>query len=254
MNRIDALFQSDQKNLLNIYFTAGFPERDSTLKIIQELDNAGVDLIEIGMPYSDPLADGPTIQESGSMALKNGFTLDLLFEQLQQVRSITNKPLILMGYLNQLMQYGLEAFCQQAQACGIDGLIIPDMPLDLYAHQYQSIIEAHGLHSIFLITPRTPDARIRKVDTLSKGFIYMVADSSITGKKGGISEKQVEYFERINAMNLNTPRLIGFGISDHATFSTACNYAQGAIIGSAFIRHLDAGNVVADFVKMVRGE
>lgn len=253
MNRIDQLFRDKGSHILNVYFTAGYPEQDSTLTTIQQLDAAGVDMMEIGMPYSDPLADGPTIQESGSKAIEKGFTLPLLFEQLKSVREHTQKPLILMGYLNQVMQYGLERFCKQATECGIDGLILPDMPLDLYEQDYKSVIEGHDLHSIFLITPRTPKERIRKVDQLSNGFVYVVADSSITGAKGGISEKQIDYFNRIKSMNLTTPTLIGFGISDRQTFSTACEHAQGAIIGSAFIRHIGAGKEIGEFVRMVRG-
>ncbi len=257
MNRINRLFQDKKKNILNIYFTAGYPKVDSTEAIILSLAASGVDLIEIGMPYSDPLADGPTIQESGSRALQNGMTLPLLFEQVKKAREQTDVPLIAMGYFNQMMQYGDEKFIEKCAEVGIDGLILPDMPLYVYEEQYKALFDKYDLGISFLITPQTSEERIRQIDALSKGFIYMVSSSSITGAKKGISEAQLAYFNRINEMNLSNPRLIGFGISDNATFSTACQYANGAIIGSAFIRALaddkDLKNTIEDFVTMVRG-
>lgn len=257
MNRIQHLFQNKKKDILNIYFTAGYPSLYDTGLIIKSLADAGVDLIEIGMPYSDPLADGPTIQASGTKAIKNGMTLSILFEQIQEVRQKTDVPLILMGYFNQVMQYGEQAFVDKCKAVGIDGLILPDLPLFEYENYFRKMITDAGLTVSFLMTPQTSDERIRKVDELTEGFIYMVSSAAITGGKGGISEAQLAYFERINTMKLRNPRLIGFGISDHKTFSTACQYASGAIIGSAFIRALAKGEDVEqttkEFVAKVRG-
>ncbi len=257
MNRLDQLFKNKEKDILNIYFTAGYPALEDTVKVIVELAEAGTDLIEIGMPYSDPLADGPTIQESGTAALKNGMTLPILFDQIKAARQTTQVPLILMGYFNQVMQYGEEAFFEKCKAVGVDGLILPDLPLDVYETEYKELITAAGLNISFLITPQTDEARIRKVDNLSKGFIYMVSNAAITGAKSGISEEQIAYFKRVAAMNLQNPRLIGFGISNHETFSTACKYAAGAIIGSAFIKALKASTniqkTIQEFVGMVRG-
>jgi len=259
VNRIDQLFATKEKDILNIYFTAGYPDLDDTEKIILALDNAGVDIIEIGMPYSDPMADGPTIQESGSIALANGMTLKVLFEQLKSVREKTQVPILFMGYLNQMMQFGVDRFLNSCKAVGIDGLIIPDLPVDIYEEELKVKIEASGLHVIFLITPQTSEERIRQIDKLARGFIYMVSNAAITGAKSGISQAQIAYFKRIAEMNLANPRLIGFGISNHETFSTACDYAEGAIVGSAFIKHLGKGQspidiAVKDFVKNIRSE
>lgn len=258
MNRLDRLFKGKSEGIINIYFTAGYPALEDTGKIILALDKAGVDLIEVGMPYSDPLADGPTIQESGQIALANGMTLALLFDQLAAVRKETEVPLILMGYFNQVMQYGEEAFVKKCIEVGVDGVILPDLPLYEYEHFYRDLFESAGLAISFLITPQTDEARIRKVDDLTTGFIYIVSNSSITGAKSDISEKQLAYFDRINALQLKNPRLIGFGISNHQTFSTACRFANGAIIGSAFIRALDTSSniekTVLEFVSKVKGE
>jgi len=255
-NRIDQLFANKKSGILNLYFTAGYPNLQDTATIIKTADLAGVDMMEIGIPYSDPLADGPTIQASGTKALENGMSLKLLFEQLADVRSHTQMPLLLMGYLNMLMQFGIDDFMAQCKAVGIDGLILPDLPVDVYESEYQAKFEAAGLHVIFLITPQTTEARIRKIDALSRGFIYMVSSAAITGAKKDISSAQVEYFERIKNMNLKNARLIGFGISDKSTFDTACLHAQGAIIGSAFIKALGGGEdleeTVREFVVGVR--
>lgn len=258
MNRLDQLFAEKQSNLLNIYFTAGYPQLEDTKTIIPALANAGVDLVEIGMPYSDPMADGPTIQESGMQALKNGMTLEVLFDQIKAVRKKTAVPLVLMGYFNQVMQYGEKKFVDRCVEADIDGVILPDLPIYEYETFYKELFEEAGLHLSFLITPQTSQARIRKIDELTKGFIYMVSDSSITGAKRGISDRQLAYFDRIHAMKLKHPRLIGFGISDHETYSIACKYAQGAIIGSAFIKALahsdDLEGTIREFVQTVRGE
>ena len=256
MNRLQELYKQKSEDLLNIYFTAGFPNLADTGKIILALEKSGVDLIEIGMPYSDPLADGPTIQKSGSKALENGMHLNLLFEQIKEVRKESKVPLILMGYFNQVMQYGETAFMKKCQECQVDGLILPDLPLAIFEEKYQSLFKEHGLDSIFLITPQTEEDRIRRIDSLSTGFIYMVSSYAITGSQSGISEAQVAYFERIKAMNLQNKRLIGFGISDHQSYSVACQHANGAIIGSAFIRALEKAenleSTISQFVEKIR--
>jgi tryptophan synthase alpha chain len=256
MNRITKLFAEKPQDILNIYFTAGYPHLEDTETLILALAEAGADLIELGMPYSDPLADGPTIQESGMQALQNGMTLHQLFDQIARVRQKTEVPLVMMGYFNQVMQYGEAAFFKKAASVGVDGLILPDLPLFEYEQFYQKMAAENGLTISFLITPQTTEARIRKVDELSSGFIYMVSSSSITGAKADITQTQRDYFERINHMALRNPRLIGFGISNHETFSEACQFANGAIIGSAFIKALkdspDVRKTTLDFVKMVR--
>lgn len=237
-NRINTLFREKGKNILSVYFTAGYPELNDTKVIIHELVKNGVDLIEIGMPFSDPVADGPVIQHSSLVALHNGMSVRKLFEQLEDIRQSVDIPLILMGYINPVLQYGVEAFCRKCKEIGIDGLIIPDLPLSVYQEEYKSIFEAYNLHNIFLVTPQTSDERLRMIDEASSGFIYMVSSNSTTGAKSGISEMQKNYFERINTIGLKNPRLIGFGISNAETFKNACQYAQGAIIGSAFVNAL----------------
>lgn len=235
-NRLTDLFDRKQEGVLNIYFTAGHPTLDSTVTIIQELARQGADIIEIGMPYSDPMADGETIQKSSAIALSNGMSLSTLFDQIEEARKEVQIPLIVMGYYNQLIQYGLESFVKKASEVGIDGMIIPDLPMAIFEQDHQAFFEKYNLSHSFLITPQTSEERIRMADKLSSGFIYMVSQSSITGKTGDISDEQVAYFERVNAMELNNPRLIGFGIHDKATKERAFHYANGAIIGSAFIR------------------
>lgn len=253
MNRINKLFQNKNKDILNIYFTAGFPNLKDTESIILALEENGADLIELGMPYSDPLADGPTIQESGQVALENGMTLEILFDQIKSVREKSEIPLVMMGYFNQVMQYGEERFLKKCAEVGIDGLILPDLPMDVYESDYKKMVEENGLTISFLITPQTSEDRIKKVDELSTAFVYVVSRSAITGAKSDIENQQIEYFNRINKMELNAPRLIGFGISSHDTFRTACAHANGAIIGSAFIKALTIGNDVKtttrDFVE-----
>ena len=255
MNKLEQLFKDKKSEILSVYFTAGYPSLNDTAQIILTLEKAGADLIEVGMPYSDPLADGPTIQESGQIALKNGMNLPLLFEQLMTVKEKANIPLIMMGHFNQVMQYGEEAFLKQCKAVGVAGLILPDLPVDVYKREYKDLFEKYELPLVFLISPSTSEARIRKIDELSRGFIYMVSSSSTTGAKKSISENQVEYFNRIKTMQLQNPRMVGFGISNHQTFSTVCKYSSGAIIGSAFIKALskegNLENKISDFVKMI---
>lgn len=256
MNRIQELFSNKSKSVLNIYFTAGYPGLDDTVDILKALDESGVDLVEIGMPYSDPLADGPTIQQSSSVALKNGMTLDILFAQISKSRSLTNIPFILMGYFNQVMQYGEERFIQKAKASGVDCLILPDLPVEEYQKHYHDLFRKHDMDIAFLITPRTPEERIRHIDSVSNSFIYMVSSNAITGAKSEIAEDQRAYFDRIHKMNLKNPRLIGFGISNKETYDLACQYSQGAIIGSAFINALNGEGSVAEkvnkFVQKIR--
>ncbi|MAC87554.1 MAG: tryptophan synthase subunit alpha [Gammaproteobacteria bacterium] len=239
MNLISNILKEKPSNNLSIYFTAGFPGLHDTTKVIQELSNARVDFIEVGLPYSDPLADGPTIQKSSQKALQNGINLDIVFDQLLQIKRTNKTPLVLMGYLNQLLKYGEEKFCQKVVDCGIDTLILPDLPMVEYENHYQLLFNSYGITTVFLITPQTTNERILKIDSYTKSFIYMVASSAITGAKGEISEEQIAYFERIKSMNLRSKLIIGFGISDHQTFSKACEYGHGAIIGSAFIEHLE---------------
>jgi tryptophan synthase alpha chain len=258
MTRIQKLFSKQQKDICNIYFTAGFPNLNDTEKIILTLEKAGADMVEIGMPYSDPLADGETIQQSGSVALENGMTLQILFEQIESVRQKSEIPLVMMGYFNQVIQYGEEAFFKKCKEVGVDGLILPDLPAAIYEADYQELMRENNLNNIFLITPQTPDERIVYLDSLSSGFVYMVADASVTGKQKDISNSQIAYFERIEKMNLTNPRLIGFGISDHQSFSAACAHASGAIIGSAFIRALEKSEnieeTIYNFIGMIKNE
>lgn len=259
MNRIENLFQQKSEKILNVYFTAGYPALHDTPTILKALQNAGVDLIEIGMPYSDPIADGETIQQSNQQALHNGMTLKLLFEQLKDCRKTVDRPILLMGYLNPVVQFGIENFCKKCQEVGIDGVILPDMPIAVYQEEYQATFRRYGLLSIFLITPQTTEERIRQIDQMGEGFIYMVSSASTTGQQTGISEEMIDYFSRVNRMDLQTPRLIGFGITDKKTFEQACQYAQGAIIGSAFIRRLqqaddDLTGTIGNFVRSVKDE
>ena len=253
MNRINQKLQEDKK-LLSIYFTAGYPNINDTKSIIQNLEKNGVDMIEIGLPFSDPLADGPTIQASSTQALKNGMTTEVLFEQLKDIRQSVSIPLIIMGYFNPMFQYGVEAFCKKCQETGIDGLIIPDLPVDVYHNEYQAIFEKYGLINVFLITPQTSDKRIHYIDSISKGFIYMVSSASTTGAKTGFGAEQTEYFKRISNMQLKNPQIIGFGISNNETFTQATEYAKGAIIGSAFVKHVTNEGVdkIDSFVKTIK--
>ena len=253
MNRIDKKLKEEGK-LLSIYFTAGFPNLNDTADIIIKLQESGVDMIEIGLPFSDPLADGPTIQDSSMSAINNGMNTDILFNQLKDIRDRVSIPLIIMGYFNPILQYGVEKFCKKCNEIGIDGLIIPDLPIDYYLENYNSIFEQNKLYNMFLIAPQTSDERIRKIDSISKGFIYMVSSSSITGSKNSFSSEQINYFERIEKMNLNTPRIIGFGVGNKETFNSTVNYSKGAIIGSAFIKNLHENGIdsIDSFIKSIR--
>ena len=253
MNRINQKLKEDKK-LLSIYFTAGYPNLNDTVTIIQNLEKSGVDMIEIGLPFSDPLADGPTIQDSSTKALKNGMTTEVLFNQLKDIRKSVSIPLIIMGYFNPMLQYGVEDFCKKCQEIGIDGLIIPDLPVDVYHDDYKAIFEKYGLINVFLITPQTSDERIHFIDSISNGFIYMVSSASVTGSQSGFGDDQKHYFERISNMDLKNPQIIGFGINDNKTFSQATKYAKGSIIGSAFIKFLSNNSVekIVDFAKSIR--
>ncbi|WP_040251610.1 tryptophan synthase subunit alpha [Psychroserpens mesophilus] len=252
MNRIQQKLKEDKK-LLSIYFSAGYPNLNDTVSIIQNLEKSGVDMIEIGLPFSDPLADGPTIQASSTQALKNGMTTEILFNQLKDIRKSVSIPLIIMGYFNPILQYGVEAFCKTCQEIGIDGLIIPDLPVDVYNEQYKATFEKHGLINVFLITPQTSVDRINFIDSISNGFIYMVSSASVTGSNSGFGDEQTAYFKRISDMHLKNPQIVGFGISNNETFTQATQHAKGAIIGSAFIKHLSQFGVskISDFVNTI---
>ncbi len=256
MNRIISLFQRQPSRNLNVYFTAGFPKITDTRIVLAALQRSGADLVEIGMPYSDPIADGETIQMSNQQALENGMSIKLLLEQLAGMRDDITLPVLLMGYINPVVQFGIENFCRQCAEVGVDGLILPDMPMDVYVDEYKAIFERYGILNIFLITPQTTEQRIRQIDEVSDGFIYMVSSAGVTGSQTGVTNEMEAYFARINAMNLRNPRLIGFGIKDNATFEAASQEANGAIIGSAFIRTLEKSqDLSADieaFVKMVK--
>ncbi|MBF9253639.1 tryptophan synthase subunit alpha [Pontibacter sp. 172403-2] len=255
-NRINTLFSEKQQGLLSVYFTAGYPNLNDTVDIILELEKNGVDLIEVGMPFSDPLADGPTIQQSSDIAIRNGMTIPKLFEQLKDIRQKTQIPLILMGYLNPVMQYGVERFCRKCSEVGIDGIILPDLPLADYVREYKQLFEENNLSKVFLVTPQTPEQRIREIDSHTNGFVYMVSSASTTGSTNGKAVVNTDYFGRVAGMKLRNPGMIGFGIHDNHTFTQACNHARGAIIGSAFIKALaQEGSLqqnIASFIQRIR--
>lgn len=257
MNKIIKLFK-EKKDILSVYFTAGYPALNDTNTVLNELVDNGVEMLEIGMPFSDPLADGPTIQASSEVALENGMNIKTLFKQLESA-DLKNSPsaMVLMGYLNPVMQYGLENFCKEASALGVDGVILPDLPMQEYVNEHKAVFEKYDLKNIFLITPQTTNERIRFIDEHSDGFIYMVSSASTTGAKAGVQEGQADYFKRVQDMGLKNPTVIGFGISDNASFVNACKYASGAIIGSAFITAVkgstDLKSDIASFVKGIRG-
>jgi tryptophan synthase alpha chain len=238
MSRIQQLFGRKKSRVLNVYCTAGFPHLESTLEIVQALENAGADLVELGMPYSDPLADGPVIQASSHQAIQNGMTLSFLFKQLKGLRPAVGLPVVLMGYMNPVLQYGFERFCSDAAACGVDGLILPDLPEFEFETEYGPIIKKYGLDCIFLVTPETSPLRVRKLDSLSSGFLYAVSSSSTTGTDKALDLGE-GYLQGLQDMNLNNPVLVGFGIRDRESFDHACQHAQGAIIGTAYIRAIE---------------
>jgi tryptophan synthase alpha chain len=249
MNRIHYLFNNKQERVLSIYFTAGFPHLEDTIPVMKAIQAGGADIIEIGVPYSDPIADGPTIQDSNKIALENGMSMKKLFEQLKGFRAKIHIPVVLMGYLNPIIQFGMENFCKKCKEVGIDGLIVPDLPMQQYLDEFKSLFEEYGLVNTFLISPQTSEKRIREIDENTDGFIYMVSSHSITGAKSGISEEQITYFKRVQEMNLKNPRLIGFGISDAETFTTASSYSHGAIIGSAFIKTVKDSKNLSEDIK-----
>ncbi len=254
-NKLTTLFQNKNKNLLNVYCTAGFPKKESTAEVLLALQKSGVDMIEVGMPYSDPIADGPVIQDSNMVALKNGMTIDLLFKQLKDAKKNINVPIILMGYLNPVLQYGLEKFCKMASSVGVAGIILPDLPMHEYKHMYKKYFAENNLSFIFLVTPQTSIERIKKADSLSSGFLYVVSSNSITGSSSN-KDGQNEYFKKLSSMKLKNPFMIGFGINSKETFKNACEYASGAIVGSAFIKAIgNAKNIetaTVSFVKTIR--
>ena len=256
MNRIKKLFSKKQENILSVFFTAGFPELNSTRQIAKALEDAGVDMIEIGIPFSDPIADGPTIQQSNKTALDNGMSVKLLLEQVKEIRKEISIPIILMGYLNPVLQYGFEKFCREASAHGVDGLILPDMPMDEYLAEYKAVMTSSNLLNTFLISPTTSTERIRKIDNETNGFIYAVSSSSTTGAKNGFTLDQETYFKNLQGMRLKNPFLIGFGISSHETYSKACQYSSGTIIGSAFINQVknsvDLPTDIRKFIQSIR--
>ena len=255
MNRINKLFEEKKDNILSIYFTAGYPNLNDTKEIIKTLDECGVDLIEIGMPFSDPIADGPVIQDSSNVAIDNGMNLNLLFDQLEDIRKTTDIPIILMGYVNPVYQFGYDNFIRNILKCDLDGLILPDLPLDDYENKFKSVFNKENLSFISLITPNTSEDRIKKIDDNSNGFVYMVSSSSTTGKKSSFDNKQIDYFQKIRSLSLKNPTVIGFGISDKESFTQACKYSNGAIIGSKFIQSLSKSNIkesIRSFINSIR--
>lgn len=256
MSRLSTLFDQQKSKVLNVYCTAGYPQLQSTMEVMKSLQKNGANIIELGMPYSDPLADGEVIQQSSHIALENGMTISVLFEQLKDMRKTIHIPVVLMGYLNPILQYGIEAFCQKAQEVGIDGFILPDLPQFEFENQYQGLFQQYGLNFIFLVTPETKEDRILKLDSLSSGFLYAVSSSATTGKDTDFN-KVAEYLQKLQALSLKNPLLVGFGIKDKASFEAVNKFAQGAIIGSAYIKALSKGNSIEEttknFLKQVLG-
>ncbi|KQS36721.1 tryptophan synthase subunit alpha [Pedobacter sp. Leaf194] len=255
MNRIKELFEK-KKNILSIYYTAGYPNISDTIEIAELLEKHGADMLEIGFPYSDPVADGPVIQASSKQSLDQGMTLKVLFEQLKDLRKHVKIPVLLMGYVNPVLQFGVENFCNACAEVGVDGCIVPDLPMVEYEEFYKGCFEEHNLSNVFLITPQTADERIHKIDGLTNGFIYLLSSSATTGKNLEVGDTTAQYFGRIKAMNLKNPTMIGFGISDRKTFDKACSYANGAIIGTAFVKAIENGNLeesVSNFMKEFKG-
>ncbi|TDG36525.1 tryptophan synthase subunit alpha [Pedobacter changchengzhani] len=255
MNRIKQLFEK-KKNILSIYYTAGYPDLIDTVRIAEALEKSGADMLEIGFPYSDPVADGPVIQASSKQSLDQGMTLNILFGQLKELRKNVTIPVLLMGYVNPVLQFGVENFCKACAEVGVDGCIVPDLPMVEYEEFYKGYFEEHNLSNVFLITPQTADERIKKIDSLTNGFIYLLSSSATTGKNLEVGNTTEAYFSRIQNMNLKNPTMIGFGISDKQTFDKACAYSNGAIIGTAFVKAIANGNIeqnVSDFMKNFKG-
>lgn len=251
MNHITHLFETKKNGILSVYFTAGYPQLNDTVSILRELQAKGIDMVEIGIPFSDPMADGPVIQEAATQALRNGMSLRLLFEQLKEVRQEVHIPIILMGYLNPIMQFGFEEFCRACAATGVDGVIIPDLPFADYMADYKAVAEQYDLKIIMLITPETSEERIRLIDKHTSGFIYMVSSAATTGAQQSFDEQKQAYFRRINGMGLQNPRLVGFGISNKATFDAAAGNSCGAIIGSKFIQLLKSEATPAEAIDQL---
>ena len=251
MNRITQLFKEKKENILSIYYTAGYPGLGDTIAIAEALEKAGADMLEIGFPYSDPVADGPVIQASSKQALESGMDLNLLFAQLTELRKKVSIPVLLMGYVNPVLQYGVERFCKACAAVGVDGCIVPDLPMAEYEEFYKDIFLENGLSNIFLVTPQTSEERIRKIDSLSNGFIYLLSSSATTGQNLQVSDTTTGYFSRIAAMELKNPTMIGFGISSKETFDKACKYANGGIIGTAFVKSLQAGQLESSVTEFM---
>ena len=255
MSKLIQLFKEKSNRLCSVYFTSGYPKLDDTTTVIKNLEASGVDFLEVGLPYSDPMADGTTIQDSSAVALKNGINLDVIFDQLATLKGEVKIPLIAMGYFNQMVRYGDVKFCEKCQEVGIETLVLPDMPMLEYENKYKALFAQYGLSNVFLITPQTSEARIKKIDQMTDAFIYVVASSSITGAKGSISEEQIAYFNRIKSYNLKSTLIAGFGISSMETFDTVCEHVNGAIIGSAFVKFVGANGVdkIDEFVKGILG-
>ncbi|MCI0750689.1 MAG: tryptophan synthase subunit alpha [Flammeovirgaceae bacterium] len=257
MNRVHKLFKQKKSEILSVFFTAGYPTLDSTTKIAKSLEDAGVDMIEIGIPFSDPIADGPVIQQSNKRALENGMNLNLLLKQVHEIRKSTNIPIILMGYLNPVLQYGVGKFIKDLSEAGVDGLILPDLPIDEYKENFKNQVETNNLTCSFLIAPTTSEGRMKEIDQLSSGFIYAVSSTSTTGVQKSFNHVQEEYFNKVKSLNLNNPFMVGFGVSNKETFKVATRYGAGAIIGSAFIGLLSkSGNLEVDikrFIKSIKG-
>ncbi|HEY4325812.1 MAG TPA: tryptophan synthase subunit alpha [Mucilaginibacter sp.] len=255
MNRLNQLFESKKDNLLSIYFTAGYPELNTTVDIAAALEKAGADFLEIGFPYSDPVADGPVIQFSSQKALESGMTLNVLFEQLKDLRKRVTIPIMLMGYINPIVQYGVERFCKKAAEVGVDGIIVPDLPIYEYETLYSGFFKDNNLSNIFMVTPQTSEERIRKIDELSNSFIYLLSSSTITGVNLRLSNSIEDYYKRVKAMELKNPTIFGFGITNNESFRKACEYANGAIVGTAFVKFLATENYMEKidmFVDAIR--
>ncbi|WP_293714731.1 tryptophan synthase subunit alpha [uncultured Parabacteroides sp.] len=248
MNRITNLFETKKNGILSVYFTAGYPQLNDTVTILKELEKKGINSVEVGIPFSDPMADGPVIQEAATQALRNGMSLHILFDQLKDVRKEVQIPIILMGYLNPIMQFGFEAFCKKCAEVGIDGVIIPDLPFADYMADYKETADRYDLKMIMLITPETSEERIRLIDEHTSGFIYMVSSAATTGAQQSFDDQKQAYFRRINGMNLQNPRLVGFGISNKATFEAASSNSSGAIIGSKFVQLLKSEPTAAETI------